>query len=65
MQAIATAEQTWVPVRCPCGKSVLADVRGGGPGEIRRFCRRCKNWWVIAVATGKVCGAEMTSRASG
>lgn len=54
MQAPATAEQTWTPVRCPCNRSVLVDVRGGGPGEIRRFCRRCRGWWVVTLATRRV-----------
>lgn len=64
MQAVAAAESVWITVKCPCGRNVLGDVQGTN-GRVRRLCQRCKGWWVIDCATGRVvCEAPTTFRAS-
>jgi hypothetical protein len=63
MSVTAVASETWITVRCPCGRNTLGDVCGTD-GKVRRLCRRCKGWWIIDCATGLVVGESPTSRAS-
>ena len=49
----ATATAAWTLVRCLCRRNTLGEVRGSC-GEVRRYCTRCKGWWIVDVATGAV-----------
>jgi hypothetical protein len=58
--------EPWIPVKCPCRRTVLLDRTEGSTGEVRRYCQRCRVWRVVDLRSGAVRVSEpaATCRAS-